>query len=175
MQLRSHARFEAEALAVPAVPSRPLSARRGTRNGEVKIEVKNEVVETELIKTETKVKTVTATAQATRLRVKREPSPKTPDLAAAVKREAKTPSPRKKKAKIRTPRAEPPKWREQLKGIQEMRAKKDAEVDIHGCDVRAVWGKLVRWIFLMSGRLFWSRRCSLSLPSTPHMWLAIMC
>ncbi|KAE9323453.1 hypothetical protein PR003_g16973 [Phytophthora rubi] len=38
-------------------------------------------------------------------------------------------------AKKRAPRREPSNWREILKGIEEMRANKDAEVDKYGCEV----------------------------------------
>ncbi|KAG7386514.1 Endonuclease III-like protein 1 [Phytophthora boehmeriae] len=40
-----------------------------------------------------------------------------------------------KKTKTRVPREEPSNWKELLRGIEEMRAAKDAEVDKYGCEV----------------------------------------
>ncbi|ETK92652.1 hypothetical protein, variant 1 [Phytophthora nicotianae] len=65
------------------------------------------------------------------------------DEALGMKREKKdetplTPKKKAKKAKIkkeRVPRKEPNGWKEILHGIQQMRAKKDAEVDKYGCEV----------------------------------------
>ncbi|KAG2515858.1 hypothetical protein BBO99_00007637 [Phytophthora kernoviae] len=61
--------------------------------------------------------------------------------AVGVKREkAKTvqgdaPKKKAKKTKTRVPRKEPSGWKELLRGIEEMRASKDAEVDKYGCEV----------------------------------------
>ncbi|GMF29428.1 unnamed protein product [Phytophthora lilii] len=89
-----------------------------------------------------------------KVEAERPPSPLRPsrrrsktDKAVSVKREkeeldGEAPPPTKKKAKKtkepkkRTPREEPSGWREILRGIEEMRASKDAEVDKYGCEVR---------------------------------------
>ncbi|KAG6597845.1 endonuclease iii--gpd superfamily base excision dna repair [Phytophthora cinnamomi] len=54
-----------------------------------------------------------------------------------VEQDAAPPTPKKrsKKIKERVPRQEPSGWREILRGIEEMRANKDAEVDKYGCEV----------------------------------------
>lgn len=63
--------------------------------------------------------------------VKREKVEKVEQDAAPKKRAKKA-----KESKTRVPRQEPSGWREILKGIEEMRANKDAEVDKYGCEVR---------------------------------------
>ncbi|EGZ15701.1 hypothetical protein PHYSODRAFT_561415 [Phytophthora sojae] len=62
--------------------------------------------------------------------VKREKVEKVEQDAAPKKRAKKA-----KESKTRVPRQEPSGWREILKGIEEMRANKDAEVDKYGCEV----------------------------------------
>jgi hypothetical protein len=61
-----------------------------------------------------------------------------------VERDDNSHPPSKKKArkvgvkKERVPRKEPDNWKELLRGIEEMRVKKDAEVDKYGCEVRSL-------------------------------------
>jgi hypothetical protein len=128
MQLRSRVKKEVVEVAEVAAGVAPSARKRRTKRAAVKEEeaaVKAEVAE--------------ASSQRPRRRIKEEAI--TMDTAVAIGHDGaivvkkETASPRKKKAKLRAVRAEPPKWREQLKGIEEMRAKKDAEVDAYGCEV----------------------------------------
>ncbi|KAJ8566749.1 hypothetical protein ON010_g6372 [Phytophthora cinnamomi] len=64
-----------------------------------------------------------------------------------VEQDAAPPTPKKraKKIKERVPRQEPSGWREILRGIEEMRANKDAEVDKYGCEVRPMLVAKLQW------------------------------
>lgn len=135
MQLRSRVKKEAAALAVATVPpTRSRSIKRAVEEKEepmIKVEVmaapsrrsRRRIKEEQVI-----IEAAVVLDQGGKVAVKKE------EAGVAV-----APSPRKKKVKQRAIREEPPKWREQLKGIEEMRSKKDAEVDAYGCEVWNSW------------------------------------
>lgn len=134
MQLRSRVKKEVAEVAV-APPARTRRTKRAAVKEEA-AEVKAEVAVASPLRPRRRIKQE-ATSMDAAVSIDH-------DGEVVVKKE--TASPRKKKAKQRAVRAEPLKWREQLKGIGEMRAKKDAEVDAYGCEV---WSRLAaagaRW------------------------------
>ncbi|KAH7474434.1 hypothetical protein PRIC1_013438 [Phytophthora ramorum] len=105
---------------------------RGPADGDVRADRKEIVIKTEVERPPSRHRIKTEAKEVGG--VKREKVEQDKKNAPQANKRAKKAA-GKNKPKKRVPRQEPSNWKEILRGIEEMRANKDAEVDKYGCEV----------------------------------------